>query len=266
MFVLFAAFAVFYVRFTRTAERQRRTLDELELAQEERARLLERTVEVAEHERIRLAVDLHDGPIQHLTALAFNIDRLSRRIAAGDLHGAQELAAAVRGALSTEMQSLRQLMVELRPPILDEGGLSAAIGDAAARTLGDTSTAWGVTSSIEEHLAPELETVVYRVATEALTNVRKHAKASRVDVVIGRTAGGDVSVTVTDDGVGFDPDRIERADGNHYGLLGISERVGGLGGACEVVSRPGVGTSIRATLPFKARGAVEDQVTYALAA
>jgi signal transduction histidine kinase len=258
--ILFGAFLVFYLRFTAASARQRRTLDDLEQAQHDRSRLLERTVEVAEHERIRLAVDLHDGPIQHLTALAFNIDRLGRRVAKGDLDGAQELAEDVRTSLSAEMHALRQLMVELRPPILDEGGLAAAVGDAATRLLGDTSTAWGVSSDLDEHLAPELETVVYRVANEALTNVRKHAQASRVDVVITRTLGGDLSLTITDDGRGFDPARVEhQANGRHYGLLGMNERVAGLGGVCRVVSRPRIGTSVRVTLPLKTRSGRSDE-------
>jgi signal transduction histidine kinase len=255
---LFAAFLFFYLRAEATSRRQRRTLDALERSQAERRRLLERTVEVAEHERIRLAMDLHDGPIQHLTALAFNIDRLGRRVSRDDLEGAQALVEDVRTSLSGEMQALRQLMVELRPPILDEGGLAAALGDAAARVLGGTSTAWGVTCDVDDHLAPELETVVYRVANEALVNVRKHAEASRVDVVVTRSNDGHLSVAIADDGVGFDPNCVEgKPDGKHYGLLGMHERVGGLGGTCTVDSRPGLGTSVRATLPLKARAQEE---------
>ena len=171
---LFAAFCFYYRRSERGARNQQSTLEakhtvneHLERAmralthsQKERAKLLARTVEVAEHERIRLAMDLHDGPIQQLTVLAFNLDRLALRIDRDEIGAARTLMADVRRSLSGEMEALRRLMVELRPPILDEGGLSAALSDAAAKVLADTPIEWSVRCEIgKHHLAPELETV-----------------------------------------------------------------------------------------------------------
>jgi signal transduction histidine kinase len=271
---LFLAFAFYFRSSRRAARLQARTLTAkhetneqltealgaLTTSQEERAHLLERTVEVAEHERIRLSMDLHDGPIQKLTVLAFNLDRLARRIEREELADAQTLMGDVRDSLSAEMEALRLLMVELRPPILDEGGLSAALSDAAARALADTATEWRVVCEIEKHqLAPELETVIYRVASEALVNARKHARAARVDILVERSDAEMLHLVVVDDGNGFDVDAVtERTErGERFGLLGMEERVAGLGGTCWVTSRPGSGTRVEAFLPLKRRVAEE---------
>jgi len=267
---LFLAFAFYFGSSRRTARSQARTLtakDEmnelltealaaLTASQEERAHLLERTVEVAEHERIRLSMDLHDGPIQKLTVLAFNLDRLARRIDRDELTDAQTLMGAARDSLSAEMEALRLLMVELRPPILDEGGLSAALSDVAARTFADTPTEWGVVCEIPKHqLAPELETVIYRVASEAFANARKHAKAARVDILVDSSDVETLHLVIVDDGRGFDVDAVEgcTSRGERFGLLGMEERVAGLGGTCRVISRPGSGTRVEAFLPLKTR-------------
>ena len=269
---LLAAFLFYYRRSRRVArvqlltleakeaahERLAQTLATLSHSQEERDRLLERTVEVAEHERIRLAMDLHDGPIQQLTVLAFNIDRLAGRLDRDELGGARTLMADVRHSLSTEMEGLRQMMVELRPPILDEGGLSAALNDAAEKVLADTPIEWGVRCEIEKNqLAPALETAVYRVAYEALVNVRKHSQATRVDVLVAPD-GGVLRLVIADNGRGFDMTALDGpSNGERYGLLGIQERVGGLSGTCRIESRPGSGTRIEAVLPLKVRNVEE---------
>jgi signal transduction histidine kinase len=268
--LLFVGF-LFYFRSSRRAARSQagmliakhelnvhlsEALAALNASQEERSRLLERTVEVAEHERIRLSMNLHDGPIQKLTALAFNLDRLARRLDRGELADARALMGEVRISLTGEMEALRRLMVELRPPILDEGGLSAALKDAAERVLSDTATKWGVSCQIEKHqLAPELETVIYRVANEALVNARKHAHATRLDILVGSGGADTLRLVVADDGRGFDVDAVEErtAHGERYGLLGMEERVAGLGGTFHVTSRPGFGTRVEAFLPLKAR-------------
>ena len=269
---LLAAFFFYYRRSQRGARNQQSTLEarhtvneHLERAmralthsQKERAKLLARTVEVAEHERARLAMDLHDGPIQKLTVLAFNLDRLALRIDRNEIGAARTLMADVRGSLSGEMQALRRLMVELRPPILDEGGLSAALSDAAAEVLADTPIEWSLRCEIgAHHLAPELETAVYRVVKEALVNVRKHSGGTHVDVFV-LSVGLALRLVVADDGRGFDMAAVDGvSDRKRFGLLGIHERVGGLGGTCRVDSRPGFGTRIEAFLPLKVRDSEE---------
>ena len=263
---LLAAFLFYHRRSVRGARNQQSTLEAkrtvnerleramtaLTRSQKERSRLLERTVEVAEHERIRLALDLHDGPIQQLTVLAFNLDRLARRIDRDEIGAARTLMAEVRRSLSGEMEALRRLMVELRPPILDEGGLSAALSDAAEKVLAGTPIEWSVRCEIGKHqLAPELETVVYRVVNEALINVRKHSEGTHVDVLV-LSVDDALRLVVEDDGRGFDMAAADGvSNGKRYGVLGMHERVGGLGGTCRVDSRPGGGTRIEAFLPLK---------------
>jgi two-component system sensor histidine kinase UhpB len=221
----------------------------LEESERERARLLARTVEVAEQERMRIATELHDGPIQKLTVVAFNLDRLGTRIARNE-PGAEELMQKIRTDLQTQMFALRRVMSDLRPPILDERNLAAALSDCADKVFADASISHQTTCELgSEWPAPEIETAVYRVVREALINVRRHADATRVSVAIARV-GESLRLLVADDGGGF-----EHADSDieHFGLLGMQERIGSLGGRLEVASVIGAGTRVEATLPWKSR-------------
>jgi signal transduction histidine kinase len=133
--------------------------------------------------------------------------------------------------------------------------------------LADTPTEWGVVCEITKHqIAPELETVIYRVASEALANARKHAQAARVDILVEPSEAGTLRLVIADDGIGFDVRAAKErtARGERYGLLGMKERVAGLGGTYRVTSRPGSGTRVEAFLPLKAR--VVKEVEHELAA
>ena len=265
---LLAAFGFFYRRSHRATRRLREQelelrfmLAELEGAQYERTRLLARTVEVGEQERMRVARDLHDGPIQQLTAVAFNFDRLERRISRGQTDDLAESVKRIRDDVAREMTSLRRLMSELRPPVLDEGGLTAALNDCREQILGETPIACEVLSTIgDSRLAPELETVVYRVVRESLVNVRKHAGAGRVQIALDRR-GDSLYLAVDDDGCGFDREPGGVAE-TQFGLLGMRERVESVGGFFRVESARGAGTRIEATMPWRPQagrpGAEED--------
>ena len=216
----------------------------------ERKTLLARTVEVAEVERMALAADLHDGPIQHLTAVTLTLDLLANKLSRGETAGATALAQRLRESIAAEMQSLRRLMTELRPPILDERGLEAALRDCADATLDGADVEVTLESNLDGHrLAPEIETSIYRVVREALTNVRKHAGAcaARVSVDVGAHT---ITLTVADDGVGFSGNGSK----GHYGLLTMRERVESMDGTWRLDTAPGKGTTIRAVLPRKLRG------------
>ena len=216
----------------------------------ESERLLTRTVEVAEAERSALAADLHDGPIQHLTAVTLTLDLLANKLARGELTGAATLAQQLRESVASEMQSLRKLMGELRPPILDERGLEAAIHDCAGAVLDHEPLAFALESDLDgRRLAPELETAVYRVVREALTNVRKHADATEVRVRL-TARNGVVDLEIADDGVGFVPGG---GNGEHVGVLTMRERIESVGGTWQLDAAPGEGTKIHATLPRKFR-------------
>jgi PAS domain S-box-containing protein len=222
---------------------------QLEASERERTRLLARTVEVAEQERMRIAAELHDGPIQKLTVVAFNLDRLGMRIARNE-SGAEELMQKIRTDLQTQMFALRRVMSDLRPPILDERNLAAALNDCAQQVFADAAVECETTCALgSDWPAPEIETAVYRVVREALINIRRHADATRVGVALERV-GESLRLLVTDDGDGFDH---ADSDIEHFGLLGMQERIGSLGGRLEVESVVGGGTRVEVTLPWKSR-------------
>jgi signal transduction histidine kinase len=227
---------------------------ELEAVQAERALLLERTVEIAEHERIRVAADLHDGPIQRLSAVTLGFDLLASRLGRGDTTAALTLIEQIRTSLAEETVSLRRLMTDLRPPILDARDLGAALHDCALQVFAGSSVEWGVDATDDEiHLAPELETVVYRVVREALVNVRKHAPHAHATVTL-EPAEELLRLAIKDDGPGFDDAApLGHANGSRYGLIGMRERVESVGGTWSLQTAPAAGTQIEVTLPRKLR-------------
>jgi signal transduction histidine kinase len=220
-----------------------------------RKRLLDRTVQAREEERIRLAAELHDGPIQRLTGVAYTADLSRRRLARADLAGGRELLDSLENDIRGEVATLRQVMVQLRPPALDEWGLSAALGDYARAFQQQTGIACSVQASLPGRLARAHETVLYRVAQEALTNVAKHARAGHAWVSV-QTSRGQVRLQVGDDGAGFatshPADRIGDHLGlNHFGLASMRQQLEMAGGSWQVRSRPGQGTVVTATLPLQ---------------
>jgi signal transduction histidine kinase len=217
--------------------------------QEERERALTKVLEAAQQERIRLAADLHDGPVQELTALSYGLERVDRRLQAERPDAASELLGEQKEQLIAVTRTLRNLLSELRPPAIDEHGLAGALklhGDAFAK---QAKVNVDVDAQVDHRPAPEVETIVYRITQEALTNVAKHAQADHVWVRL--TAGHDaVDLTIRDDGVGFDAARAAQLlNEGHYGLAGMRERVELGGGRLQLHSRPGHGTTIQVELP-----------------
>jgi signal transduction histidine kinase len=238
----------------RRNERQRAalriTLDVLEQAQAERAQLLGAVVEAAERERTRLAAELHDGPIQHLSSMAYAIDRADRRFTTGESEKGIEILRQVRDHLGGEIADLRRMMAYLRPPVLDEGGLESALRDYTQDFGHRQELACRFEATLDGgQIVPDVETIIYRVSQEALTNVARHANARHVQVRL--LDGGDtVELQVHDDGRGFDlAEQRAFARRGHFGLLGMRERVEGVGGTWTLRSTPGGGTTVCATLP-----------------
>jgi signal transduction histidine kinase len=219
-----------------------------------RKQLLERTVQAREEERIRLAADLHDGPIQRLSGVAYTADLSRRRVTRGDLAGGQELLDSLEEDIRGEVAALRRVMVELRPPALDEWGLVAALGDHAATFHQQTGIACTVEAELPARLARAQETVLYRVAQEALVNVAKHARASQAWVSL-QVVGDQVSLEIGDDGAGFVPGQAADPPGlGHFGLASMRQQVEMAGGVWQLRSRPGQGTTVTATLPMAGAG------------
>jgi len=230
--------------------RLEKSLAQLTELQAQRARLLDQAVQAAEDERTRLAADLHDGPIQRLSALTYSLERVRLRLRQGEIESGSEIVATLQQEMGNEIQALRRLMVELRPPILDERGLEAALFDYVLDFQERTGVECEVGAELPARLQPVHETILYRLAQEALTNAGKHARATRVAVTLGFD-GPSVVLTVRDDGIGFDPDAVRApSGGEHFGLAVMRERVEMAGGNWEIQSTPGGGTLVVASLPL----------------
>ena len=223
-------------------------LGELHLAQKERLRLLARTVEISEQERRRIAADLHDGPVQKITATAFTLDLLANHLARGE-RDVEDLTRRARDELASELASLRRMFSELLPPILDERGIAAAISADAAELLPRETTYTVHDHTAAVRFANDVETAAHRIAREALINVKKHARATHVDIDFDRV-GGHLQLTITDDGVGFDPQAANGGTG-HVGLQSMRERAESLTGELHIQSGPSSGTRLQATLPWR---------------
>lgn len=213
----------------------------------ELAALSSRTLDAQEEERRRIARELHDETAQELTALLVHI----RLAADGSREPAtRERLTELRAAASRALAGVRRIARELRPTILDDLGLAEAVRAYANECLARSGTRATVsTSGSAARLDPSRELVLYRVIQEALSNVAKHAEASRVDVAIGQDA--DVVVaSVVDTGRGFEPRRTVAPTGQGLGLLGMRERLALVGGHLEIETSPGAGTAVRVTVPI----------------
>jgi len=212
--------------------------------EEIRTQLIEQVMIAQEEERRRIARELHDETGQSLTALLVGLRTIeeSRTMAQ-----AAELAQRLRGIVAQTLDEVGRLARGLHPSILDDVGLAAA----ATRQVQEFAQRHRVAVDVRiegldaEAVPPLLQTTVYRVLQEALTNVARHASARRVSIQLVR-AGATVELRVQDDGMGFEP-----RDGGRLGLRGMRERAALLGGSVEVESRPGAGTMITAHLPVR---------------
>lgn len=212
-------------------------------AEETRKRFLLRIVEAQEEERRRLSRELHDGMGQHLIALVLVARALRQRDGALEDPGLVQLEALAE-AIGRES---RDLALALRPTILDDFGLESAIREYVEKWSAQTDV------TVEFHVAgldgdrpsPSVETAVYRIVQEALTNVARHAEAGHVSVIVERTREG-VHLIIEDDGVGFDDQVVlsARKGAQRLGLLGMQERATVLGGTFSIESAPGDGTTV----------------------
>jgi PAS domain S-box-containing protein len=217
----------------------------------DRRRLLGRVYEAQEGQDRRLAADLHDGHVQSLAAIGFKLEQARLRLGASASPEVDELLWQVTKDLSTEVTSLRRTIGRLRPLVLVEDGLEAALREEAKTACNRAAlVACELTSELDGRLDPVVETALFRVAQQALANVVDHAEATHVLVAIECTEAG-VVLRVTDDGRGFDPDHVQViGDIAHFGLIAMRERVEALGGRFRVTTAPGQGTVVEARLPL----------------
>lgn len=221
------------------ASARRRSREERAIYQLERA--------IAE-ERARIARDIHDGIAQSLAFMRMRIDLWNEWIESDPQRLRAEFAE-LKITLREQIRELRRAIFALRPVQFDElgfvGGLRRYIVEFAGQHSWDIHVDLSGTPST---ISQDVEAVAFRVVQEALTNVAKHAAASRVEVVIGQADEG-LQLVVRDDGRGFDPGTLPDAPG-HVGLRQMRERLAALRGQLTILSRPGIGTELRAWIPL----------------
>jgi signal transduction histidine kinase len=208
---------------------------------------LRRSIEASERERSRWARELHDETLQQLAALSM---LLSGALRSGDRDRLETAVGDAIGHLKTSVGDLRSLITDLRPAALDEFGIESALQTLAERVTRQFELVVdleveliGDDSQTAPRLPAEIESTVYRVVQEALTNAVKHGEATRVQVRVSDRAGS-VDVTVRDDGKGFDPQQNSVG----FGLLGIRERLALVRGTLAIESAPGGGTTLRISI------------------
>lgn len=204
--------------------------------EEARAALVRRLISTQEEERRRIARELHDGTSQDLAGLVVGLEALERGVVPVDPGELKVIARSVS-------EELRRVVHDLRPAVLDDLGLSAALRWLATERHADLQVALDVDA--EAPVPAPLDTAVFRIVQEALTNAQRHAGATNVSVAL-RTEDGVLRAVVEDDGRGFDP---AVATGG-VGIVGMRERAEQLGGTLSVTSSPGRGTRVSLELPL----------------
>jgi PAS domain S-box-containing protein len=228
-------------------ERLRESLEERHRTAEERRRLLQRVEEAQEEERRRIAADIHDDSIQVMTALALQAQGIATQLPEGDL---RREAEALRDAVSEAVEHLRRIVFELRPPVVERGGLATALRAYADR-FPDVDLV--VEDELDADPPSETRFLVFQIAQEALANARKHASARGIVVTV-RSEDQGIRLRVADDGAGFDVAVVDDPEPGHIGLLTMIERAERAGGRLRIDSIRGRGTTIDAWVPAPPAG------------
>lgn len=221
------------------AEREREERDQL------RSQLLEKVIAAQEEERKRIARELHDETGQALTSLMVRLKRMNQECPVSAL---QPQMDELRELLADTLNGVHNLSLELRPKVLDDLGLEAAL----QRYVQDWRARYRVEADLvmlgmdRQRLPAPVETALYRIVQEGLTNVARHAEAHTVSVMVERR-NGRVRAIIEDDGIGFN--LADAASGEQLGLYGMQERAELLGGTITIESAPGQGTSIFVEVP-----------------
>ena len=220
----------------------------LRTRQLERERLLRQAIDASDAERRRIASDLHDGVVQDLAGVAYQLSGSARR------RGAATRTATLLDDAATQVResikALRSLLVDIYPPKLADAGLPAALGDllATLRPRGIETTC--DVDGIEQEMPEQVTALVYRAAQEAIRNVLAHSHASNVSLTV-TSRDGTATLDVVDDGVGFTPETAKaRAEEGHLGLRGLDGLAVASGGRMDVRSAPGEGTRLHLEVPL----------------
>jgi PAS domain S-box-containing protein len=219
------------------------------LANEEAREQLAAELAIAEQrERERLAEELHDGPVQDLTALSMRLGSLIATSDAGPLAGAEDLVVKI-------IEDLRNLMFQLSAPELDGDRLGQHIRQRAERLFVGSDTRLTFSGSLRTPPTNLAASTLFRLAQEALVNVRKHAYASEVTVSLRDNAETEtIELDIVDNGLGADPQQYLRHRPGHFGIAMMIDRARQLGGSCVVSGAPNQGTSVTVRLPRTTAG------------
>ncbi|MEJ5240150.1 MAG: ATP-binding protein [Anaerolineales bacterium] len=209
-----------------------------------RRQLLEKVISMQEEERRRIARELHDSTSQNLTSLIVGLRMME---ATCQQCPSQTRASDLRAIASRTLEEVHDLSLRLRPRVLDDLGLAAAIERLASEWEKHYRIPVDVAVQLGERLPGEVETALYRIVQEALTNIARHAQAHSVGILLERR-GDYVRAIVEDDGIGFEPNT--KFGERHLGLVGMRERAELLGGKLVIESAPGRGTSIFIEIPL----------------
>lgn len=237
----------FYTVILRDISERHKVEQALLQSHQELRELYARMNEVREAERMRIARELHDELAQWLTALKMDVTWLAGRLPR-ESDQLVDRAHRMKEVVDTTVAAVRRIAADLRPVMLDDLGMVPAI----EHLLHEFSRRTGILISLDVadsamEFRDPVATAVYRMVQEALTNVSRHAQASEVRVAI-RADADSLTISVRDNGVGFDPSQLTR--GRSFGLLGIRERAQTVGGSATISSTPGAGTSVTISVPL----------------
>lgn len=214
-------------------------------------KLLTKIINAQEDERKRIASDIHDDTIQSLISCFYQLEAAEMLLEEESTSKALELLRGIKKDLQRNITCMRRLLFDLRPSILDDAGLVPALEDYLNRLEEELEVRSFL--YVDENLGklePDLGVSIYRMAQEIFSNIRKHARATEVEVKLHRK-GRFLVMAVRDNGVGFEPERVleGRASEEHFGLRSLRERVELSGGEVDIKSRPGAGTEVVIKIP-----------------
>jgi len=214
----------------------------------ENARLYEQAQQLAVmEERQRLARDLHDSVTQALYGMTLYSEAAAEELSLRRFDIVAEYLRDLQGTAKEALAEMRLLIYELRPSVLAEEGLEAALQARLLSVEGRAGLKTGLRVEVEDALPPEVEDGLYRIAREALNNALRHAQASNITIVVRNTSQEEVALEVIDDGIGFDPASVREKGG--LGLPAMEERVARLGGRLTVGRGPQGGTCVLVEVP-----------------
>jgi PAS domain S-box-containing protein len=231
----------------------KRTVDALRATGQQSRDTIVELIRAQESERMRVAVGIHDDSLQVITAAALRLQQLRRR-----LHDPEDLKilSKLDETVQLAAERLRNMIFDFRPPALEEDGLVAALSAYLDQVQTDTGTSYELEYEIAGDPPEETRVAIYRIAQEALMNVRKHARARRVRVRLSEVDDGYLT-EIVDDGIGSDTLVAEDDSFGHLGLTLMRDRAETVGGWFQVASTPGEGTTVTFWLPMRSRATGE---------